>query len=283
MTAPPAQGLVTLAPRDFAWVCELVRRRTAIALEPGTDDLVATRLSELALAEGFESSGALMDALRQDAPDALLRRVVEAVLITETHFFRDEHPFDALQRFVFPALIRARSTTRTLRIWSAACSSGQEPYSVAMVLRRHFPLLGDWRVEILASDLSEAMLERAGAGRYSPFEVSRGLAPEYLAAYLRQDGEMWRLTDEIRIMVELRQIGLHETWPDLPLMDVILLRNALMYFDLGTRRDILARLRRVLEPDGFLFLGGAESAASIDQAYRLARLGQSVCYRLAGE
>lgn len=276
------QGSTSVAPADFAWVCELVRRRSAIVLEQGKD-LVASRLSELALAEGFESSGALVDALRADPPEALLRRVVEAMLVTETHFFRDEHPFEALHRFVFPALIRARSTARTLRIWSAASSSGQEPYSVAMVLRRHFPLLGDWRVEILASDLSEAMLQRARAGRYSPVEVSRGLSPEYLAAYLRPDGEMWRITEEIGSMVEFRQISLHEAWPDLPPMDVILLRNALMYFDLGTRREILARLRRVLRPDGFLFLGTAESAASIDQAYRLARLGRAVCYRLAGE
>jgi chemotaxis protein methyltransferase CheR len=277
------QASTAVAPADFAWVCELVRRRSAIAHEPGKEYLVASRLQELALAEGFESSGALVNALRGDPPEALLRRVVEAMLITETHFFRDEHPFEALQRFVFPSLIRARSTARTLRIWSAASSSGQEPYSVAMVLRRHFPLLGDWRVEILASDLSKAMLQRARAGRYSPFEVSRGLSPEYLAAFLRQDGEMWRVSDEIGRMVEFRQISLHETWPGLPPMDVILLRNALMYFDLGTRREILGRLRRVLRPDGFLFLGAAESAASIDQAYRLTRLGQAVCYRLAGE
>jgi chemotaxis protein methyltransferase CheR len=229
--------------------------------------LVETRLLPLARRHGFESVEALVLRLRARSNERLLGELVEAMTINETFFFRDGDPFEVLRQAVLPDLVRRRAAQRRLSIWSAACSSGQEPYSVALLLRHHFPMLSGWNVRLIASDLSSAMLERARRGRYSELEVSRGLPPELLAAYFQRREGGWEVRDDIRRLVEFRSINLSGAWPDLPPVDLVLLRNVLIYFDVPTRQQILDRVRRVMQPDGYLLLGGAETTHNLDDGF----------------
>jgi chemotaxis protein methyltransferase CheR len=268
-----------IAPDDFGYVRTLVRQRSAIVLEEGKEYLVESRLSAVAREEGFGSVERLIAELRAHPGNGLQRRVIEAMTTNETTFFRDIHPFDALRQTLLPELIQGRATQRELSIWCAASSSGQEPYSIAMLIREHFPVLAGWKVRILGTDLSGEMVERARQGRYSQLEVNRGLPAPLLVKYFRRQGLEWQLSDEIRGMVEYRELNLNEPWPTLPPADLVFLRNVLIYFDVDTKRTILGRVRRVLRPDGYLFLGGAETTMNLDDAYQRVPIGRAVCYR----
>jgi chemotaxis protein methyltransferase CheR len=258
---------VSLSQASFDFVRALLRDRSAHHLEDDKVYLVETRLLPVARRHGFPSVEDLVLRLRNQGNETLLGELVEAMTINETSFFRDGHPFDVLRQTVLPELIRLRSSLRCLNVWSAACSSGQEAYSVAILLRHHFPALSSWNVRLIASDLSAAMLERARQGRYSELEVSRGLAPELLQAYFRQQKDGWQIRDDLRRMLEVRPINLSGVWPELPPLDLILLRNVLIYFDPPSRQRILDRVRRVLRPDGYLLLGGAETTHNLDDRF----------------
>lgn len=198
----------------------------------------------------------------------------------ETLFFRDQHPFDALRSHMLPALVRARGKERRLRIWCAAASTGQEPYSVAITLRENFPELADWDVKLLATDLNCAVLARARSGRYSTLEVKRGLPASLLLKYFRAQGDEWQLKDEVRRMVQFSELNLLDAWGTLGPLDIVLMRNVLIYFDVETKKRILGQLRGQLARDGYLLLGGAETTANLDDAYVPLRLGAGVYYRL---
>ena len=185
----------------------------------------------------------------------------------ETFFFRDKIPFDHLKETIFPALVQARASRRGLRIWCAASSSGQEPYSIAMIVKE-FAALSGWRVEIVATDLSQAVLEKSKAGIFSQFEVQRGLPIQMLVKYFTQTGELWQLNADIRAMVQHRQLNLLQDFSHLGTFDVIFCRNVLIYFDQDTKIGIFDRLARVLEPDGVLALGASESVVGISDAFR---------------
>jgi chemotaxis protein methyltransferase CheR len=271
---------VALSQADFDFVRALVQQRSAIVLESDKAYLVETRLLPLARREGLDSVRALVARLSVGPGNGLHEQVVEAMTTNETFFFRDASPFEGLRQAVLPDLVRRRAAERRLHIWSAACSSGQEPYSVAMLLREHRCVPEGWGVRILASDLSAAMLERAREGRYSQLEVSRGLPAALLAKYFERQGPEWQIKAELRRMVELSRVNLIEAWPAQPPLDVVLLRNVLIYFDVPTKKRILANVRRVLRPDGYLFLGGAETTLNLDDAYERAPLGGVSCYRL---
>jgi chemotaxis protein methyltransferase CheR len=249
---------------DFDYLRALVKRRSAIALDDGKGYLVEARLGPLAGREGFGSLEALVAALRIGPVNGLHQQVVEAMTTNETSFFRDAHPFEGLQKVVLPELIRRRAAERRLAVWCAACSTGQEPYSVALLVREHFPELVGWDVRILGSDLSREVLERARQGRYSQAEVNRGLPARLLVKYFRKEGLDWQLADEVRRLVEFRPLNLAEAWPPLPAADLLLLRNVLIYFDGEARRDVLNKVRRVLRPGGALLLGGVENALDAD-------------------
>jgi chemotaxis protein methyltransferase CheR len=193
--------------------------------------------------------------------------VVEAMTTNETFFFRDKIPFDHLREAILPALVQARASRRSLRIWSAASSTGQEPYSIAMCVKEFAGLAG-WRVEILATDLSQEVLEKSKAGLYSQFEVQRGLPIQMLVKYFTQAGELWQLNADIRGMVQHRQLNLLQDLSQLGTFDVIFCRNVLIYFDIDTKVGIFDRLSRMLEPDGVLALGAAESVVGISDAFR---------------
>jgi chemotaxis protein methyltransferase CheR len=242
--------------------------------------LAETRLTPLAQREGFRSAADLVARLRADPVNGLHRKVVEAMTVNETFFFRDLHPFEALRRVVLPDLLQRRAAERQLRIWCAACSTGQEPYSVALTLREHFAGLPGWTHRILATDLSAAVLERAARGRYTQMEVNRGLPAPLLVKYFRRQGLDWQLCEDVRDAVEFRQLNLAESWSGLPRMDVVLLRNVLIYFDTATKKQILGRVRQLLRPDGYLFLGGVETPLNLRDDFEPLEFPRGACYRL---
>ncbi len=263
----------------FESLRELLRQRTGVVLDDGKEYLVRARLSPLVRREGLGSIGELA-ALVRDRPEApLSRRVIEALMTTETSFFRDVHPFSSLKERLIPELVEKRGAARKLRFWSAACSTGQEPYSVAIVLREYFPHLASWEVRILASDVSGAVLERARMGRYSQMEINRGVPTHLLVRYFHREGLQWEVSENIRRMIDFREINLAEPWPLLPSMDVIFLRNVLIYFDDRLRRRVLERIARQLEPDGYLFVGGAETMMAYPDLFERVEMGRSSCYR----
>ena len=265
---------------DFDYIQRLVRAQAGLVLEPGKEYLAESRLLPAARKEGLNSIEDLVARLRSRPIDGLHRRVVEAMTINETSFFRDFHPFELLRKFVLPDLVLRRQAEQTITIWCAASSSGQEPYTVAMLLREHFPSLLSWRLRIIASDLSEEILARARQGRYSQLEVNRGLPASYLVKYFTKQGSEWQLKDEVRRMVEFQGINLTAPWPPLPIMDIIFMRNVLIYFEVDNKKLILSRVRRLLRDDGTLFLGGAETTLNLDDSFVRSELERSGCYHL---
>lgn len=253
----------TLSSEDFAYVVDLVRRQCALHLEPGKEYLIQSRLAPLAERRGFASIAQYFESLRRGSTPVV--EVVEAMVTHETSFFRDIHPFETLKRSVLPALIAFRRPDRRLRIWCAACSSGQEPYSLALLLREYFPELNDWQIQISATDISEPVLHRARQGVYSQFEVNRGLPIALLLKWFRQEGAEWRLDDRVRQMVTFSAMNLAAPWPAVPPWDLIFLRNVLIYFDVDLKKQILARAAELLRPHSYLVLGGAETTLNLNQ------------------
>lgn len=270
---------MTMTAVEFDYLRKLVRQRSAIVLEPGKEYLAEARLAALVRQHGAASVQDLVSRLRSEQHGPLHSEVVEAMTTNETLFFRDLQMFDALRTDILPALIQGTGGRR-LNVWSAACSSGQEPYSVLMVLREHFPELPPGGVHLLGTDLSTAMLFRCREGRYSQLEVNRGLPARLLVKYFTRQGMYWQVSEELRRAAEFRQLNLDEPWPALPPMDLVLLRNVLIYFDMDTKRSILAKLRRLLRPGAFLILGGAETLLNVDDAFERITFGKATCYQV---
>jgi chemotaxis protein methyltransferase CheR len=265
---------------EFNYVRRLVLDQSAIVLEEDKGYLVESRLLPLARREGFASLNLLVQKMQAEPVNGLHRKAVEAMTTNETSFFRDFHPFEALKKFVLPGLIAKRAAERALTIWCAASSSGQEPYSLSMLIRENFPQLASWEIRILATDLSSDILARAREGRYSQLEVNRGLPANLLVKYFQKRGCDWYLCDDIRGMVEYQVVNLSNAWPVLPPMDIVMIRNVLIYFGVETKKAILSRVRRVLKPDGYFFLGGAETTFSIDDSYERVQFERATCYRV---
>lgn len=271
----------SISTEEFNYIRKVLREHSAIVLDEGKAYLAEARLGPLVRQEGLETLSELVGTLQKLPYGRLHTQVVEALATNETSFFRDSAPFESLRKIVIPNLIEARGATRAIRIWSAACSTGQEPYSLAMLLREHFLALDSWNVEIIATDLSNDVLERAREGRYSQLEINRGLPAPMLVKYFAKDGTGWRIKDEIRSMVTFRQLNLVENWPALQEMDVVLLRNVLIYFDLETRKLIYKRLHRVIRPDGYLLLGGGETPSHLDERFKRVQYEKCDFYQLA--
>jgi len=265
---------------EFDYIRRLVLEQSAIVLEQDKQYLAESRLLPLARREGFDSLASLVACLRTKIFDGLHLKVVEAMTTNETSFFRDFHPFEALRESLLPQLMIRRAYSKELNFWSAACASGQEPYSLAVLLQEYFPNLAGWKVRIIATDLSAEMLARAREGRYSQLEVNRGLPAGLLVKYFLRHGNDWRILEDLRRRVEFQIINLAETWPLLPLMDVVLMRNVLIYFSLDTKKKILGKVRQLLKPDGFLFLGGAETTFNLDDAFERVQFDRTICYRV---
>lgn len=270
----------TINSNDFNYIRDLVRRHSAIVLEPDKAYLIETRLAPLAQQTGFASLRELIASLRIGAGDGLQNKVVEAMTTHETSFFRDGHPFETFRTAILPGLLAKRPAGQSLTIWCAACSSGQEPFSVAMLAREHFPDLVKGRLRIFATDLSGAILARARDGLFTQIEINRGLPAALLARYFDKQGLNWRLKSEIRRMVDFQQHNLAGAWPNFPALDVIFMRNVLIYFGLETKKAILAKVRGALKPDGYLFLGSSETTLNLDPAFEPINVGKTICYQL---
>jgi chemotaxis protein methyltransferase CheR len=248
---------------NFEFIAQLLKDRSGLIITSDKGYLLDTRLSPIIRNRGLSDLDGLALAMRGANARALIDEVVDAMTTNETSFFRDKNPFDALRNTVIPGLLTRRSTQRSLRIWSAACSTGQEPYSLAMMLRDQFPMLRDWRVEIVATDISPSVLERARDGLFSAFEVQRGLPIQMLVKHFEQIEPNWRIKPELRKMVDFRFLNLLGDFSSLGRFDVIFCRNVLIYFDLPTKTAVLDRMAKMLPADGSLFLGGAESVFGV--------------------
>lgn len=247
---------------DFGFLRQVVYGLSQNVLDPSRDYLFETRLSKLLRNQGMSHLGELVHQLQQRKNPLLERAVAEAMTINETSFFRDGRPFELLRTELLPKLIDARRHTRTLRFWSAACSSGQEGYSIAMLMKEHFPLLVGWNIRVEGTDICAEVVERAQAGSYHRIEMNRGLPARNIVRYFDHIGEEWVAKPEIRQMCNFRKANLCQ--PPLPFaekFDVIFLRNVMLYFSHETRKTLLAEVHRLLAPDGVLFLGSSEQPA----------------------
>jgi chemotaxis protein methyltransferase CheR len=278
---------VTIDDSGFNYVRQLVRDRAAIVLEEGKQYLVASRLSLLARREGLGSAQDVIDRLRAAPSGPWQRKVVEAMTTTETLFFRDGKPYEALKNSILPELLRARAGARRLAVWSCACSSGQEPYSMAMLVREHFPQLASWDFKLTATDISTEMLERSRTGRYSQLEINRGLPTAFLHRYFEKVDKAddralveWQIRADLRKMIEFRELNLAGSWT-MPPADIVFLRNVLIYFDIETKRQILGKVRKVLRPGGVLVLGTAETTMNLVDGFELVRSDGTSYYRAA--
>lgn len=271
---------MSIAAGDFEYIRRLVHEGAAIVLEPGKEYLAESRLVPVARAEGFATIAEMVARLQADPRSLLHRKVIEAMTTNETTFFRDVHPFEALRQHVIPELIASRESTKQITIWCGASSSGQEPYTIAMVLRHHFPVLASWKVRIIATDIARTMLERTREGLYSQLEVNRGLPAPMLVKWFVKEGTHWRVKPELRALVEPLELNLAGTWPQLPTCDVVFMRNVLIYFDVATKQRILERTRRCMHPDGWLFLGGAETTLNVDDRFERVPIERATTYRI---
>lgn len=252
---------------EFDYIRKLLLDRSAIVLGPDKRYLVEARLAPVISQLALPSISDLVTRLRLDAHNGIATKVVEALVTSETSFFRDFLPFEVFRNQVLPDLIKARAAERKLTFWSAACSTGQEPYTIAMILREYFPELVTWQISILGTDISNEVIAKAKSGVYSQFEANRGLPAKLMVKYFQQHGTNWQLTESIRNMVDFRQFNLASMWSPLPLFDVIFLRNVMIYFDVSTKKEILGKAARLLRPDGYLVLGGSETTLNISDAF----------------
>ncbi len=258
-----------MTPLDYDFLRRRLEERSGLVLCGDKQYLVESRLLPIARKAGLGSLDTLIAVLRQNTDDPLMTKVVEAMTTNETFFFRDKTPFETFGSTVLPELLAARRITRSIRIWCAAASTGQEPYSLAMALKEMEGVIAaGWRIELIATDLSGEVLEKARQGIYSQFVVQRGLPIQLLVKYFAQVGEMWQIAPEIRAMVKFQQLNLLSDFSRLGTFDVIFCRNALIYFDKDTKVDVLNRLGRVVARDGYLVLGAAETVVGLTAAFK---------------
>ena len=256
-----------MTPLDYEFLRKLLKERSGLDLSADKQYLLESRLIPLARKAGVPGLPELVQKLKGGA-EPLIADVVEAMTTNETFFFRDKVPFDHFKGTIMPAMLQARAGRRSLRIWCAASSTGQEPYSIAMCLKELGAALTGWRVEIIATDLSQGVLEKSRAGLFSQFEVQRGLPIQLLVKHFTQTGELWQLNADIRAMVQFRQLNLLQDFSNLGVFDIIFCRNVLIYFDQNTKTNVFGRLAKVIEPDGFLMLGAAETVVGLTEAFK---------------
>jgi chemotaxis protein methyltransferase CheR len=268
---------MTLTAQEFAFISGLVRRDAAIVLETGKEYLVEARLLPLARQSGIPTVSEFVSRAQNRPEPDTHRRIVDALTTNETSFFRDGEPFTQLASTIVPDLVSRRGNTRNLKVWSAACSSGQEPYTLAMVLQDALP--SGWSFDIIGSDISTEMVTRAETGEYSQLEVNRGLPAALLVRHFERAGTHWRVSQSIRKPVTFRRLNLAAPLPAMGPFDIVFIRNVLIYFDVDTKRQVLQRVGTTLRPDGWLFLGSAETTIGIDDTFERVVAGRTSAYR----
>jgi len=257
-----------MTPLDYDYLRKCLKTRSGLVLSADKQYLVESRLLPVARKAKLANLGDLVSALKAAPESALMTAVVEAMTTNESFFFRDKVPFDHFRSTIMPALLAARKTSRCIRIWCAAASTGQEPYSLAMSLKQMERELAGWRVDIVATDLSNEVLEKARNGLYSQFEVQRGLPIQLLIKHFTQIGDLWQIAPDIRAMVRYRQLNLLNDFAELGVFDVVFCRNVLIYFDLPTKIEVFDRLSRVMAGDGYLVLGAAETVVGLTDSFK---------------
>lgn len=273
---------MSLSPTEADFVRKLVYDRSAIVLDESKEYLIKSRLESLALETGHESIDALLGETRRGTV-GLESKVVEALTTNETSFFRDVAPFECLKKNLLPKVLEKRQTSRSLTIWCAACSTGQEPYSISMLLHEHFPNLADWNVRIFGTDISDQVLERARSGRYRQLEVNRGLPATMLIKYFTRSGTQWEVVEHVRKRVEFSNLNLIGEWKLSRRPDIVFLRNVLIYFDVPTKRKILERVAREMIRDGGLFLGASETTLNVDPQWTRVGCDKAGYYQVGPE
>jgi chemotaxis protein methyltransferase CheR len=264
---------------DYDYLRELVHARSANRIDPARNALFNAKLKPIAQNAGASNLEEFVNILRVDQSPHLHRAVAEAMTINETSFFRDRKMFDALRESILPRLIEANSEKRRLRIWSAACSTGQEAYSVAMLICEEFPALANWDVKIVGTDISRQMVECARRGRFRRMEVNRGLAARMLVKYFERDGEEWEIARRLRSMCQFQCVNLCGPLPVLPVFDLVLLRNVLLYFIPADRNRVLCSAHQHLARGGYLVLGASEQAEDSTTLFQTEFFGESYYYR----
>ena len=256
-----------MRPEDFDYVAKLLKDRSGLVVTKDKAYLLESRLTPIARKHGMDGLDTLLRSL-PTAKEDLLKEVTEAMTTNESFFFRDVKPFDQFKSLVLPHLLKTRAAKKSFRIWSAACSSGQEAYSLAMILKEESAKLAGWKVDIIGTDLSTEVLEKAKVGMYSQFEVQRGLPVTLLVKYFKKTGETWQIDPVIRSMVQFKQLNLLGDFRSLGQFDVVFCRNVLIYFDQPTKTKVLDGISALMPDDGFLYLGGAETVLGISNKFK---------------
>jgi chemotaxis protein methyltransferase CheR len=256
-----------VTPSDYEYLRKLLKDHSGLDLSADKQYLIESRLLPLSRKCGVPGIGDLVQKMKGGS-SLIIAQVVEAMTTNETFFFRDKVPFEHFRDTIMPEMLRARANRKSIRIWCAAGSTGQEPYSLAMSLKEMGAVLAGWRIEIIATDLSNEVLEKSKSGVYSQFEVQRGLPIQLLVKYFRQNGELWQISPELRAMVQHRQLNLLHDFSQLGAFDVIFCRNVLIYFDQDTKVNIFGRLAKTMEADGFLVLGAAETVVGLTDVFK---------------
>jgi chemotaxis protein methyltransferase CheR len=257
-----------VTPTDYEFLRKLLKERSGLMLSADKQYLLESRLLPVARKAGVASLPELVSKLRAGNAETLIIEVVEAMTTNESFFFRDKLPFEHFQNFIMPALLATRARQKRIRIWCAAASTGQEPYSLAMVLKEMGKQTEGFRIEIIGTDISTEVLEKAKVGLYSQFEVQRGLPIQLLVKNFTQVGEMWQIASDVRAMVQFRPLNLLRDFSSLGTMDVVYCRNVLIYFDQATKIDVIDRIAKLTAPDGFLSLGAAETVVGLTESFK---------------
>lgn len=268
-----------LVTADIQYLQASIAKRSGNVITDSQSYLLEARLAPLVKELQLDDVHKLVEQLRKKPMDKLHDRITELMTINETSFFRDMQPFDALRKTIIPELAEQRARMKSLSIWSAASSSGQEAYSLAILLRENFPDLADWRLRIMGTDIAQDMVDRTLAGVYSQFEVNRGLPAPLLVKHFERKGLKWQANAALRKMVDCRKMNLTQPWPSVVKHDVVFLRNVLIYFDKPTKQQILKRIHQVMKPDGFLFLGGGETMIQLDAPFERVPIGNTVAFK----
>jgi chemotaxis protein methyltransferase CheR len=257
-----------MTPTDFQLLAKFLKEQSGLALAEDKGYLIESRLIPVARAHGLKSVDDIAAEVRAGRNQRLMAAVVEAMTTNESFFFRDIKPFEQFKTVVMPQLLARRAATKQLRIWSAACSTGQEPYTLAMLLTEVSAQLQGWRIEIIGTDIAPGVLAKARAGLYSQFEVQRGLPVQMLVKHFSQKAEGWEIAPQLRAMINFREFNLLSDMKSLGTFDVVFCRNVLIYFDQPTKADVLTRIRERMKDDGILYLGGAETVLGVSDAFR---------------
>jgi chemotaxis protein methyltransferase CheR len=271
---------MSITATEYDYIRQLIQKSAGIVLEAGKEYLVEARLAPIIREAKLNTMADLIKKLQASSVDPLHKKVTDAMTTNETSFFRDQHPFESLRRLVLPDLLAKRAASKTLSIWCAASSSGQEPYTIAMTLFESIPAIRDWKLTFIATDLSRQMVERSRAGRYSQLEVNRGLPAPLMVKYFKKDGLEWQIDEKLRSAIDFRELNLLGSWGQMPQLDIVFIRNVLIYFDSDTKKEIFRRIRGLIRPDGYMFLGGAETTMNLDESFQRNPAERSGIYQL---